>query len=186
MDHPAIQTLDTKIEASTTGIRIAEEGLKPEWKVHASYGYRDDVPSGPDRADFFSVGLAFDLPLFTENRQNQHVRSQAATTETIRTERALLLRNMVAAFDMQRSRLLRLEERRTLYTTRLLKETHDQAEASLSAYTTDDGDFAEVVRSRIAELNAGIDALNIEVDRLKTLSQLNYFLAPNQEAGESL
>jgi hypothetical protein len=53
---------------------------------------------------------------------------------------------------------------------------NEQAEASLAAYTHDDGDFSEVVRARIAVLNARIDALDIEVERLKSISQLNYFL----------
>ena len=57
----------------------------------------------------------------------------------------------------------------------------EQAEASLTAYTNDDGDFAEVVRSRIAELNAQIDALNIAVDRQKTISQLNYFFTNSND-----
>ena len=38
--------------------------------------------------------------------------------------------------------------------------------------------FAEVVRARIAELNANIDYLNITIDRLQTVAELNYFLAP--------
>ena len=46
----------------------------------------------------------------------------------------------------------------------------------MSAYTSDDGDFAEVVRARIAELNAKIEALDIDVQRAKTIVQLNYFL----------
>ena len=37
-------------------------------------------------------------------------------------------------------------------------------------------ELAEVVRARIAELNARIDALHISIDRLKTIAQLNYFL----------
>jgi hypothetical protein len=53
---------------------------------------------------------------------------------------------------------------------------HDQAQASLTAYTNDAGDFAEVVRARIAELNANIDFLNISVDRLFAIAELNYFL----------
>ena len=107
-------------------------------------------------------------------------------TEAIRTERALLLRTMVSSFETQRSRLLRLEDRRALYRTRLLKEIQDQADASLTAYTNEEGDFAEVVRSHIAELNARIDAFNIDVDRLKTIAQLNYFFAEAQvkPAGE--
>jgi hypothetical protein len=65
---------------------------------------------------------------------------------------------------------------------------NEQAAASLTAYTNDDGDFAEVVRARIAELNAKIDALNIDVDRQKTIIQINYYLtashAENQIAGD--
>ena len=38
-------------------------------------------------------------------------------------------------------------------------------------------DFAEAVRARIAELNAKVDALAIDVDRQKTIAQINYLLA---------
>jgi hypothetical protein len=73
----------------------------------------------------------------------------------------------------------RLNQRKALYEARLLREIHDQAEAALTAYTNDVGDFAEVVRARIAELNANIDYLNITIDRLQTVAELNYFLASN-------
>jgi len=179
--HPAILDLDTKIRAGDTSVRLAKQKYKPEWTINASYGYRDDAPSGMERADFFSIGVAFDLPLFTANRQDQEVASAVATTEAVRTERALMLRNMVAAFETQRARLARLEQRRAIYRTRLLQEMSEQAEASLIAYTNDDGDFAEVVRARIAELNARIDALDIEVERLKTIAQLNYFFTDGDE-----
>ena len=57
-----------------------------------------------------------------------------------------------------------------------LKQSANQAEASLTAYTNDDGDFAEVVRARIAELNAKIAALNIAVNKTKSVISLNYLL----------
>ena len=53
----------------------------------------------------------------------------------------------------------------------------EQAEAALSAYNTDDGDFAEVVRARIAELDAKIDALSLAVERQQTTARINYLLA---------
>jgi len=56
----------------------------------------------------------------------------------------------------------------------LLPQIHNQAEASLTAYTNDDGDFSEVVRSRIAVLNAEIDELTINVDEQKIRLELNY------------
>ena len=175
--HPAILATDAKVSASAATIAIAEQGYRPQWRLDASYGYRDDDPLRGDRADFFSIGVAFDLPLFTEKRQDQGVRSATAATEALRTERALLLRRLYATFESERTRLALLEERQQLYEERLLAETREQAEASLSAYTSDDGDFAEVVRARIAELNANIEALDIDVQRLMSISQLNYLLA---------
>jgi outer membrane protein TolC len=184
--HPAIKSLDSRIDASKTGVELAEQKYRPQWSVNASYGYREDDPMGRDRPDFFSVGVAFDLPLFTSKRQDQEVQSAIADTEVLRTEKQLALRNMLASFETQRARLWRIDQRRQLYQSRLLREMQEQAEASLTAYTHDDGDFAEVVRARIAELNARIDALDIEVDRLKTISQLNYFFATSSvdAAGE--
>ena len=46
-----------------------------------------------------------------------------------------------------------------------------------NALLHDDGDFAEAVRARIAELNARIEVLNIDIDIYKTLAQLDYFHA---------
>lgn len=175
--HPAVLSLESRIAASETEIKLAEQQYRPQWRLDASYGYREDDASGRDRPDFFSIGVAFDLPLFTEKRQDQHRNSAVARAEATRTEKWLLLRQMIAGFETQRSRLLRLDQRQALYQERLLEEVHEQAEASLTAYTNDDGDFSEVVRARIAELNARIDALNIDIDRLKTISQLNYFFA---------
>jgi outer membrane protein TolC len=173
--HPTLQSLEQRIAASETRVSLAEQKYKPQWQLSASYGYRDDDPMGRDRADFFSVGVAFDLPLFTSRRQDQQVQSAVADSEATRTDRALELRRMLAEFDTQRSRLARLESRRQLYESRLLQEMQEQAEASLTAYTNDEGDFAEVVRARIDVLNTRIEALDIEVDRLKTISRLNYF-----------
>ncbi len=179
-NHPAILSLDRKIDASRASIELAEQKYRPQWSVNASYGYREDSPvddpvRDTDRPDFFSFGVAFDLPLFTSKRQDRQVQSAIAGSEAVRTEKWLALRNMIATFETKRSKLLRLNQRQLLYQSRLLQEMQAQAEASLTAYTTDDGDFSEVVRARIDELNARIDALDIEVDRLKTISQLNYF-----------
>jgi outer membrane protein TolC len=176
LTHPAIRGLENKIEVERVGIAIAEQSYKPQWGLNASYGYRDDEPAGSDRADFFSVAVTFDLPLFTGNRQDQNVQSAVAKTEAKRTEKWLLLRQMRAGLETQHAQLLRLNQRRTLYGDRLLEQMQEQAEASLSAYTSDDGDFSEVVRARIAELNAKIEALDIDVQRAKTIIQLNYFL----------
>ncbi len=180
--HPALRSLDSQIDASRIDVELARQKYLPEWKLNASYGYREGGPMGQDRPDFFSVGLAFDLPLFTSRRQDQQLQSAIAGSEAMRTEKMLALRTMVASFETQYARLQRLDERRQLYRARLLPQMQQQAEASLSAYTRDDGDFAEVVRARIAELNARIEALGIDVQRLQIITQLNYFFATSGAA----
>ncbi|TWX70917.1 TolC family protein [Colwellia demingiae] len=177
--HPAIIALDKKILATKTGINLAEQAYQPEWGINASYGYRDDDAMGNNRADLFSVGVTFDLPLFTDNRQDMTVKSAVSATEAVKTEKVLLLRRLLGAFSSAQGRLSRLNNRKTLYQTRLLPQVNDQAEASLTAYTNDDGDFSEVVRSRIAVLNAEIEQLKIAVEQQKIILELNYLFVGN-------
>jgi len=180
--HPSVIAVEKKIQATKTGIELANQKYKPEWAVNASYGYRDDDPLGNSRSDFMSVGVTFDLPLFTEDKQDNEVNSAISKAESIKTEKILLLRQLVGAFSGAKSRLKRIEQRQALYKNKLLPQIHDQADASLTAYTNDDGDFAEVVRSRISVLNAEIDAMTIEVEKQKLHLDLNYLFAHKQIA----
>ncbi len=178
LQHPAVLALQQQIESASTGVSLAKQKYKPEWGVSASYGYREDDPaSGRDRADFFSLGVSFDLPVFTANRQDKEVRSAVSKAEVVRTRKWLLLRQLAAGMETARAKLLRLESRQELYDTQLLPQIREQADASLSAYTNDDGDFSEVVRARIAQLNTEIEALAIAVEKQKTIARLNYYLA---------
>lgn len=180
--HPKIQVIEQKINAGETEVKLAKQNYKPQWGVNAGYGYRDQDPLGRERADFFSVSVNVDVPLFTGNRQDQQLVSANARREMIKTQRALALRQLKSGFDVACANYQRLIERQALYKNRLLKEISEQAEASLTAYTHDDGDFAEVVRARIAQLNARIDDLNIAIDIQKAVAQINYFLVADHQS----
>jgi outer membrane protein TolC len=176
--HPSILALDREIEASKIGVNLARESYKPAWGLNASYGYRDENPvTGEDRADLVSLGVSFDLPLFTKNRQDKEVQASVSRAEAVKTKKWSAVRKMIADFERTRAQLTRQNERQSLYRNKLLPQMSEQAEASLTAYTNSDGDFAEVVRSRIAELNAQIDALAIDVARQKSIIELNYYFA---------
>jgi outer membrane protein TolC len=179
--HPLVLEINQKILASETNIKLEKQKYKPAFGISTSYGYRDNSPNAGSRADLFSVGVTFDVPLFTKNKQDQEVKSAIFEAEAIETQKWLLLRNMMAAFEKNIVQIKRLNQRQELYQNQLLPQMHEQAEASLTAYTNDDGDFAEVVRSRIAVLNSEIDELDINVEIQKTIIQLNYFLNTNYE-----
>jgi len=174
VNHPAVVSMDKNISSVKTGITLAEQSYLPEWAVNASYGYRDDDLVGHSRADLFSVGVTFDLPLFTEKRQNMAVKSAISKTEVSKTDRVLLLRKLLSAYSSNKGRLLRVNARKERYQTILLTQINDQAEVALSAYTHDKGDFSEVVRARIEVLNAEIDELALCIEEKKIALALNY------------
>lgn len=174
-NHPALLAIDIDKKVSEKAIHLAKQQYEPQWGVNASYGYREDIPSGDSRADLFSVGVTFDLPLFTENKQDKHVAASIAESEAVKTEKLLLMKKMISSIEKEMRQLMRLSQRQAIYQEQLLIQTHEQAEASLTAYTNDDGDFAEVVRARITELNTRISASQIDVDTLKTVARINYF-----------
>lgn len=175
--HALLLALDQRIDAMATGVELARQKYKPEWGLSAQYGYRDDDPMGRDRADLFSVGVTFDLPLFTGKRQDKEVSAATSQAEALKTDKLLMARKLMAELETALVQLQRLNDRRALYAEQLLPQMADQAEAALAAYNHDDGDFAEAVRARIAELNARIDFLNIRTDRLTAIAELNYFFA---------
>jgi outer membrane protein TolC len=175
--HPALQASDQRIDAMTTGVELAHQKYKPEWSISAQYGYRADDTTGRDRADLFSMGVTFDLPIFTGNRQDKEVSAAVARAEASKSDKQLLARQLMAELEAAIVQLQRLDERNALFTHQLLPQMAEQAEASLTAYNNDDGDFAEAVRARIAELNAKIEALSLVVERQQVIARINYLLA---------
>ncbi|WP_392344284.1 TolC family protein [Pseudoalteromonas prydzensis] len=180
--HPAIVAIEQSVAAKQTEIAVAKQSYKPQFGVNMGYGYRDDTPMGDSRADLFSVGISIDLPLFTDNRQDQQVNAAIAMAESAKTEKLIALQKLKGMYFKEFSQLSRLQQRDALYQTKLLPQMAEQAQATLNAYTRDDGDFSEVMRARISELNAKIDALNIEIDQQIIIARLNYYASSKDAA----
>jgi len=178
--HPAILAIEQRIDAGETGVELAKQLYKSQWGLNASYAYRADDQLGRSRADFFSIGVSFDLPLFTQSSQDKKVSAAVREAEAIKTDKLLALRGLISQLQSTWSRYQYLLKRQQIFDNNILVQTREQAEASLTAYTNDDGDFSEVVRARIDDLNVRIDVLNIQVDLLKAQVELNYFFTTEQ------
>tara|TARA_R110002095_G_scaffold105077_2_gene91964 strand:- start:326 stop:1600 length:1275 start_codon:yes stop_codon:yes gene_type:complete len=177
ISHSSIRATDQLIDAGSIEVELARQAYKPEWTVSAQYGYRDQAPNGQDRADLFSIGIGFDLPIFTGNRQDRTVSAAIARVEAAKSDRMLQVRRIRAEGRAAAARINRLDERIMLYQQTLLPQMAEQANAALSAYNNDDGDFAEAVRARIAELNAQVDFIQMTAERAKNLATFRYLTA---------
>ncbi|ALS31693.1 hypothetical protein PTRA_a0324 [Pseudoalteromonas translucida KMM 520] len=185
MAHPAIVAIDKTVTAKETEVALAKQSYKPQFGVNMGYSHRGDTPMGDSRADLLSVGVSIDLPLFTSNRQDQQVNAAIATAEAVKTQKLIALQKLKGMYFKEFSQLMQLQKRDTLYQTKLLPQMAEQAQATLNAYTRDDGDFSEVMRARISELNAKIDGLNIQIDQQIIIARLNYY-ASSQDAAVML
>jgi outer membrane protein TolC len=173
-NHPAILAINKQILATKTGIQLAEQAYQPEWGINAHYGYRDDDPMGTSRSDFFSIGFSFDLPLFTNTSQDMAVKSAISSTEAVKTEKLLVMRQLLSRYDSAQATLTQLQARKSLYQKQLIPQTNALAKAALTAYNNDRGDFIDVIKARIARLDADIALLAINVNQQKIMMTLNY------------
>jgi hypothetical protein len=174
--HPALLAIEQSAKAGDTAVRLAKQNYKPQWGVNASYAYRDESQLGQSRANFFSIGITVEVPIFGYAKQDSELAVSRLTAEVIETDKRLLQQRMLAQMLSLYQQEVRFVQREEGFLSAILPQVQEQADASLSAYTSDDGNFSEVMRARIAQLNAQIDLIDIQIEKFKIRMQLGYFL----------
>jgi len=174
--HPALLAIEQSAKAGNTAVNLAKQKYKPQWGVNASYGYRDDDQFGQSRADFFSIGITVDVPIFGYAKQDSEVAASRLMADVIETDKRLLQQRMFAKMLSLYQQVVRFSQREEGFFGAILPQAQEQANASLSAYTSDDGEFSEVMRARITQLTAQIDLIDIQIEKFKIRMQLGYFL----------
>ncbi len=173
--HPKILEIDKKQEISRKDIELVKESYKPGWALNVGYGYRDNMPNGGKRADFLSAGVTIDLPLFTANRQDKKLLAKEHSYQSLKDKRVEMLRKLVANLQQEVAHEEQLQNRHQLYNNLLLPQAKQQTQASLLAYQSDRGDFADVMRAYIDDLNVKLDERRIAVDHLQSKAKILYF-----------
>jgi outer membrane protein TolC len=172
--HPEVRIHDQRIEIARTGYQLAQESLRPDITVNASYGHRDEDRNGRDLPDFVSVGVSMGLPFFTAKRQDKQVTAAAERVAAEEAARLLAIRKLRSMQLDASERASQLGQQVSLYRESLLTQMAYLADAAQVAYASDQADFAEVMRARIAQLNARIEVVRLETERQKTFAQLQY------------
>lgn len=179
--NPRLRAFDKEVEAALTGVEIARQSYKPGFTLGAEYAKRFGGPAGMDRADFFSLSVTVDLPLFTEKRQKPRVEAASLRASALQEERVLLVREIAAEYQQALARLERLAEREALYESLLEGQLDTLTEASMAAYAVDEADFEEVIEAYIARHEARVAKLEIDVEQVKVITRLDYLLTGLEE-----
>lgn len=174
--HPAIDVERAAEEREEVRIGLAKEAYKPSWSVDAGYGYR-----AGGRADFASVGLTFSVPLFAQGRQDRRLSAAIKERQAARLNRQSLLKDLERELDIALADWHELGRRLRLYEQAVTRRAHDAAQASLGSYADGRADFPEIIRDRLAVLDAELTYLDLQVDRAKTWAKLSYLAGDTHE-----
>ncbi len=173
LTHPALKAADARIDARGAGIDLAKEHYKPGWALDLGYGYRDgSLPTGSPRSDFVSLSVTVDLPLFRKNRQDRNLAAALSERRAANESKDELLRRLASQLDAEYARWQNDSRRVALYERLILTQAEDQANASLLAYQSEAGDFADVMRGFIDNLNTRLDHVRLQIDRAQSYAVL--------------
>jgi len=171
--HPANAAASAEVVAQKAAVRVAEENKKPGWALDVGYGYRDGyLPDGSPRSDFVSLAVSFDLPFFSKNRQDRKLSAALGHRRAAMQSQAALAARLGSELDAEYARWTDLTRRLALYEKQILGQSRGQAQAALLAYQSDTGDFSDVMRGYIDDLNTRLEHIRLQVERAQSYAAL--------------
>jgi len=172
--HPLLRAADAQVAARDAGVGLADEKSKPGWALDLGYSYREGLmPDGEPRSDMISLQVTVDLPFIGGgSRQDRELAAALAERRAATNGRERLRRELASRLDTEYVRWEEATRRLDLYGERILAQTDEHAQAALVAYQSDRGDFADVMRGYIDNLNVKLDVIRLEVERAKARAVL--------------
>lgn len=146
------------LEAADRRLALAKRDTYPDFRLGAGYAFRQgrDALRG-DRADFFSVMLSVNLPLYAGSKQNKaidqrrHERTQRqyALEGVLRSIQAEIARHL-AEYDAARAQVSILD-------TAIIPQARQTVASMLAGYQVNKVDFLNVVNGQLTLYNAQIN-----------------------------
>lgn len=166
VDHPQVRVIDARVEAAELGIELAEQAYKPEFAIEGGYGLRTARP------DLATIGVTLSLPLFTDKRQDRRRMAAARERDARDFDRAALLLDLRRQLEQEVANWARLNERIVLYRKVVGRRARETAEASITTYANSQTDFAELIRSQLAELDVQLKLAELETKAAQSWARL--------------
>lgn len=176
--HPKVKTLSQSVLVATSNIALAEQEYKPRFKVDLGYGHRtSEMDNGDARSDLLSAFVSMDVPIFTDQRQDQNLISAQHNRGQKQAEHRLLVRQMNAQLNAEIVNYQQLLSRQQRYQGSLLKQAKLHADMLEQSYQSNTRPFKEVIQAYMHEFNLSIEYQQLYFDGLKSLSKIRYFQA---------
>ena len=168
--HPELTTLNEGVGVAQAEVNLAKEAYKPDWSVDLSYGLR-----GGNRADFVSLVVGVDLPIFPGNRQDKRLAARLAGVERVEQLRIDRYQALKAELEAAYADWRAADDRIAHFEADILPLASRRVESALAAYGSDRASYGRVLEARRAESEARLQWLAQQVARARALVQIRYF-----------
>ena len=152
--RPMLAARQSKIDAARAQLGLAKKEYSPDFNLGASYGYRGgENLDGSDRADFLSVMLSMNLPIYAGSRQDKAVdqRNSQVLFNQYRLDDA---RGMVASEVSQAlADYQRYREQANLLKKGIIPQAGQTVASMLAGYQVNKVDFLDLVRTQVTLFN---------------------------------
>jgi len=137
------------INAAQSRLELAKKDVLPDFNLRASYGARDDMPSGDRRADLLSLNLSMNVPIFAAQKQAKAVDQR--TSELMQEKYALQdqWNKVRAQISQGYNDYRRAKDQVVLFETGIVPQARQTVASMLAGYQVNKVDFLNLVRSQI-------------------------------------
>jgi len=171
--RPLLSKIATHIDAAQSRLDLAKRDYYPDFTIGMTYGDRsgeNPLPRGGERADFVSLKLAVNVPLYSGRKQSKAVAQKNSELQSSRyalhDQKGMVMVEISAAIaDYLHSR-----EQFTLFESGIVPLARQTVESMLAGYQVNEVDFLNLVRSQMK-------LFNYELQYWKTLIEAKQALA---------
>ena len=158
------------INAAQSRLDLAKKDYYPDFKVGAFYGGRHDTLSGVERADFLTLKLSMNVPIFFASKQRKAVDQRSS--ELMQRKYALQdeWNKVRAEISTAYSDFRQTKKQVELFKSGIIPQARQTVASMLAGYQVNKVDFLNLVRSQIT-------LYNYETQYWKALIEANQALA---------
>jgi len=150
--RPRLAEIRNRLRAAESRLGLAKKDYYPDFTVGALYGFRrgENAPHiGGDRADFLSVRLSVNLPIYPTRKRASAVDQR---TSEVLVQRYALQSELNAAYaEISRAtaEYTQAREAFSLFGTGIIPQARQTVQSMLAGYQVNEVDFLNLVRSQV-------------------------------------
>jgi outer membrane protein, heavy metal efflux system len=153
-NRPLLSASRNQVRAASQQLNLAKRSYYPDLNVGLAYGRRQGInPNGTNRADFASLMLGINLPIYAGSKQSKAVEQQSANITQQQKALEAVQDKIEANIISNLSDYQRAREQAELFITGIIPQSRQTVSSMLAGYQVNKVDFLNLVRSQITLYN---------------------------------